>query len=194
MNCSECNYCFKYPHWKYTRTSWQHPHWQGWEFAHLLICSFAHLLIRSDRTNQMNNCARIALDKWATVSDSLRLIMIIERMSNLLKTIWLKLYFSVRFIYVFLYKKMSHSFIPTFINERRERIAQVAHQKSVMWANHSGCSPKMSESLVFFGRIVHSLIFLQKTSDSLRKTMSEFPALVQSTHWIFFFFVWPRPF
>ena len=51
-----------------------------------------------------------------------------------------------------------------------------------MWANRSGCSPKMSEwaNRSFFERIPHSLIFSQKTSDSLRKPMSEFPALIFS--------------
>ena len=47
-----------------------------------------------------------------------------------------------------------------------EQIAQVAHQK---WANE-GIGR-------FFERIAHSLIFSQKTSNSLRKPMSEFPAL-----------------
>ena len=60
-----------------------------------------------------------------------------------------------------------------------------------MWANPSGRSPKMSnslrsltknermsESLVFFEQIAHSLIFFKKMSDSLRKPMSQFPALV----------------
>ena len=47
-----------------------------------------------------------------------------------------------------------------------ERIAQVANQN---WANEwIAC---------FFKRIACSLIFSQKTSDSLRKPMSEFPAL-----------------
>ena len=47
-----------------------------------------------------------------------------------------------------------------------ERIAQVAHQKWVNeWIAH------------FFERIAHSLIFGQKTSDSLGNQMSEFPAL-----------------
>ena len=62
-----------------------------------------------------------------------------------------------------------------------------------MWVNHSGRSPKMSgherfaqfahqkwanERInLFLERIAHSLIFLQKTSDSLVKPMSEFPAL-----------------
>ena len=73
-------------------------------------------------------------------------------------------------------------------NERCERIAQVAYQKWTTmsdslrsltknerpWANCPGCSLRMSESLVF-ELIAHSLIFSQKTSDSLRKLMSEFP-------------------
>ena len=48
-----------------------------------------------------------------------------------------------------------------------ERIAQVAHQK---WANEWIAH--------FFERIAHLLIFGQKTSDSLRKLMSKFKALV----------------
>ena len=47
-----------------------------------------------------------------------------------------------------------------------ELIAQVAHQK---WANEW--------STHFFEQIAHSLIFGQKTSDSLGKPMSKFPAL-----------------
>ena len=49
----------------------------------------------------------------------------------------------------------------------RERIAQVAHQK---WANEWIAH--------FFERIAHLLIFGQKSSDSLGKPMSEFPALI----------------
>ena len=49
-----------------------------------------------------------------------------------------------------------------------ERIAHVAHQK---WANKQIAS--------FFEQIAHSLIFLQKTSDWLRKPMSEFPAFLK---------------
>ena len=68
-----------------------------------------------------------------------------------------KSYFLVCFIYVFWFKKMSDSIIPSFLmsdvskslrlltkNERCEQIAQVAHQKRAMWANRSGRSPKMS--------------------------------------------------
>ena len=36
---------------------------------------------------------------------------------------------------------------------------------------------RMSELLVFFEGIAHSLIFLQKTSNLLRNPISEFPAL-----------------
>ena len=39
---------------------------------------------------------------------------------------------------------MSDSLIPSFFYEWCERIAQVAHQIWAMWANCSGCSPKMS--------------------------------------------------
>ena len=48
-----------------------------------------------------------------------------------------------------------------------------------LWANRSGRSPKMSEWVnrsIFLSKS-HSLIFEQKTSDSLGKLMSEFPAL-----------------
>ena len=50
------------------------------------------------------------------------------------------------------------------------------------WGNRSGRSPKMSECQIacFFQQIAHSLIFSQKTSDLLRKPMSEFPALIFS--------------
>ena len=72
---------------------------------------------------------------------------------------------------------MSKSLISSF-GEQCEWIAQVAHKKWAMWANHSGRSPKMSHNewfaqvahqkwtneqiACFFERIAHSLIFLQK--------------------------------
>ena len=49
----------------------------------MLICSS---LIHSDRSDQMSDCeqfAQIAQEKWATVSDSLRSLMINEQMSEL---------------------------------------------------------------------------------------------------------------
>ena len=55
-----------------------------------------------------------------------------------------------------------------------EQFAQVAHQK---WATKSELLTKNEQIARFFERITHSLIFSQKTSDSLRKLMSEFPAL-----------------
>ena len=70
------------------------------------------------------------------------------------------------YIRLFYYKneRFAHSLL---FNEQCERIAQVAHQK---WANERIAR--------FFERIAHSLIFSQKTSDSLRKPKSEFPALL----------------
>ena len=50
-----------------------------------------------------------------------------------------------------------------------------------MWANHSGRSPKITEwanrSFFLSDSSHYSLIFSQKTSDSLRKPTSEFPNL-----------------
>ena len=54
--------------------------------------------------------AQVTQDKWATVSDLLRSLMINERMSNLLEKYWLKkskiLFFSM-FYKGFVIKKMS---------------------------------------------------------------------------------------
>ena len=143
---------------------------------------------KSDR----ERIAQVAHYKWATVSNLLRSLMINERISDLLKTIWLKPYFLVCFIYVFLFKKKSDSLIPSFLmsivseslrllikNEQCERIAQDALQKCATmsdllwlltknerpWANRSG----------------HTF-FRKKRRDSLRKPMSEFPALLNSYH------------
>ena len=109
----------------------------------------------------------------------------------------------------FFIKKMSDLLIQSFLvsdvskslrsltkNEQCERIAQVTHQKWAtmseslrslrvnerLWANRSGRSPKMSEwaNRSFFEWITHSLIFGQKTSDLLRKPMSEISALVKN--------------
>ena len=94
----------------------------------------------------------------------------------------LKSYFLDMFYIGFLFKKWV--------------IGSFPHFWWAMWANCTGRSPKMSdvsESLSsltknerpwanegiarFLEQIAHSLIFSQKTSDSLRKLMSEFPAL-----------------
>ena len=171
--------------------------------AGLGICSFAHLLISSDSLDQMSDCerfAQIALDKWATVSEPLRLLMtneqitrFFERIAHLLfssqktsnspQKIWLNSYFFCKF-----YKKdlFAHYL---FFNERCEPIAQVAHQKWAIWANHSGHPPKISDH-ERFTQVTHQneqiahylLIFLQKTSNLLRKPMSKFPTLVLCLH------------
>ena len=59
---------------------------------------------RSDRSYQksdLERMAQVAHDKWATVSDTLRSLMINERMSDSLKKFWLqnlKSYFLVCFL------------------------------------------------------------------------------------------------
>ena len=94
-------------------------------------------------------------------------------MSDLLNKIWLKLYFLVRFLHV---KKQAICSFPLF-NEWCEQISQVAHQK---WGNEW--------ITCFFERIALSLIFLQKTSNSLRIPMSKFQPwlllLLYSSYWI----------
>ena len=65
---------------------------------------------------------------------------------------------------------VSKSLISLKSNERCEQITQDAHQK---WANKWIAH--------FFEQIAHSLIFGQKTSNSLGNQMSEFPALFRIT-------------
>ena len=81
-------------------------------------------------------------------------------------------------------------------NEQYEQIALFAQQN---WAICSGHSEEMSDvsKLLkfahkkwanewiahFYERIAYSLIFWQKTSDSLGNQMSEFPALVLQVSW-----------
>ena len=58
-----------------------------------------------------------------------------------------------------------------------EQFAQVTHQN---WATVSKSLRSLTKNeriIRFFERIAHSLIFSQKTSDLLRKPMSEFPTL-----------------
>ena len=82
---------------------------------------------------------------------------------------------------------LSPSFLMSDVSESLRSLTKIEHP----WAICSGRSPKMSELLrlltkneqmsealvCFFEQIAHSLIFSQKTSDLLRKSLSEFPAL-----------------
>ena len=69
---------------------------QGWKFAHSLISLNSNerlWVIRSGRSEEMSErepIAQVAQDKWATMSDSLRLLRGNEWMSDSLKTFWLK--------------------------------------------------------------------------------------------------------
>ena len=119
-------------------------------FAH---CPFAHSL-RSLKSNerlwvlhwycsgQMRDCERIAQVahvKRATLSKSLRSLIL-----------------------SFLTSDVSESLRLLNKNEWCEQVSQVAHQKWVMWANRSGCSPKMSELLVFLSKALFRSIFRKK--------------------------------
>ena len=94
-------------------------------------------------------------------------------MTNLTKIV----FFGTFFVRLKNNERFAHSLLFT---ERCERIAQVAYQKWAMWANRSGCSPKMSDH-ERFAQVAHqkSLVFWANRSfaHSLRKPMSEFPAL-----------------
>ena len=127
-----------------------------------LDCRAGNLLIRSslicsDRSRQMSGrseemsdrqqITQVSQDKWATKKDLLRSLRGNERMSNSLKKCWLKkskiLFFSMFHIHFFFLKKWANRSFPLFW-WACEWIAQVAHKKWAMWANRSGCSPKLS--------------------------------------------------
>ena len=157
---------------------------------------------KSDR----EQIAQGAHDKWATVSDSLRSLMINEQFAQ--KLLVKILFFSMFYIGFLIFK--NERFAPSLFlrsdvskslrlltkmsyvseslrlltkNERCERIAKVAHQKWVTMSKslRSLTKNERCERIArFFEQIAHSLIFGKKKSDSLRKPMSKFPALVFS--------------
>ena len=163
---------------------------QGWEIAHWLISLKSNeqlWAIRSVRSRQMSDCepisgcswqmgdcdriAQIAHDKWATVSNLLRWLMINEQMSDSLKKLWLKkskiLFFSMFYICL-LFKKISDSLIPTFLvsesSGRSPKKSDVSESLRLLiknegpWVIRSGGSPKMSEwvnRLFFIEQIAH---------------------------------------
>ena len=161
----------------------------------------------------MSDCeqiAQVAQDKWATMSDSLRLLRGNERMSDSLKKFWLKkskILILVCFIKD-LKKNWKNEQIAHFLSfgEQCEWISNQMRdvneslrsltKNEQPWAIHSGRSEEMSnhERIAqvahqkwanewiahFFEQIAHLLIFGQKTSDSLGNQMSEFPALENS--------------
>ena len=143
--------------------------------------------------------AQVAHHKWAN-----------ERFAK--KNFWLKLYFFIW--YVFFILKNERFAYSLFFNQRCEQKDQISHQKWAMWAKYSGRSPKMSDyeqfaqiahqkwatmskslrlltknewpwaNCFFLERIAHLLIFLPKTSDSLRKPMSKFQPWICPAHTI----------
>ena len=155
--------------------------------------------ICSDRSGQMSDreqIAQVAHDIRATVTDSLRLLMINERMSEwlifwqiacffwanhsftlmLTKTSNLLKKFDLNHNYWYVYcsfkkKKFNERFAHSlFFNERCERIAQVAYQKWAMWVNRSGRSPKMSDHEQI-AQVAHQKWVNEKIALFLRKSI-----------------------
>ena len=140
------------------------------------LCCYAGLSGSSaDGSDQMSDCeqfAQITQDKWATVSESLRLLMTNERFAQVAHDKWanervaknfltksLKSYFLVRFLYVKKPEQFAHSL---FFNEWYEQFAQVAHQKWVTMIDLLRSLTKteqMSESLVFLSKLFIPLLF-----------------------------------
>ena len=151
--------------------------------------------------------AQVAQDKWGNVSDSLRSLLLNERMSDLLKKNLANkfkiIFFSMFYIGFFYLKNERFAHILCFgeqlvsnvieslrlvtINEQYEQIAQVAHQK---WATMSDLlrsltkNKGMSESLVFLSKLLtHSLIFGQKWAIH-SETDEQIPSPAKITHLI----------
>ena len=133
-----------------------HSFLQGWEFAHALI---AHLLIslksneglwaicsdRSRQTSDHEQIAQVAERKLASLKTN-------ERFAQVAQRKWAneqiaqkkfgensKILCLVCFITIFCNKKNERIAHFLSFGKRCEWIAQVAHQKWVMWANRSGC-------------------------------------------------------
>ena len=122
---------------------------QGWEFtnsiiAHLLICSKS-LILMSD----YDRLIQITQDKWATVSESLRLLIL--SFAHKKREIHSKNFFEYNHVFMYVFKKcfascfflnggFAHSL---FFGERCMWIAQITHDKRANWANRSG--QKMSK-------------------------------------------------
>ena len=130
--------------------------------------------------------------------------MINERMSDLLKKIWWKLYLLVCFIYVFYFKITSYSLIPSFLmsdvskslrsltkNEQCEQIAEVTHKNEQFeqfeqitqvahhkWATMIDSLTKNERIACFFEQITHSIIILKffaKNEQFTQKTDEQIP-------------------
>ena len=154
-------------------------------FAHRL---FAHLLrslksneqlwaICSDRSGQRSDCepiAQVTHDKWATVSDSLRSLMINEQNFKKSKIIFFGTFF------VCLKKQMiAHSL---FFNEWCERIAQAAHQK---WASMSYSLRSLTKNELiarFFSESLICSFFCKKRAICSEKWWANFQPCLRPRH------------
>ena len=120
---------------------------QGWEFAHLLLCS--------DCSNQMSNCeqfAQIAQNKWATIRESLRSLMINHKWANeqITRFFWANhsLIFCLQKTSILL-KKIDWNCIFWYVficlNKKTRVICSFPLFSWAMWANCSGHSQKLRD-------------------------------------------------
>ena len=150
----------------------------------------SHSLVanRSGRSEEMSDrkrIAQVAQDKWATVSDLLRLLMINERMSNSLKKFWLKkskiLFFCMFSIRFFNLKNepIAHCL---FFGEWWTTFSDSLRGNERSWANRSGRSKKMSKwvNRSFFWANRLFAHFLAKNERFARKTDEPNPSPAHS--------------
>ena len=159
---------------------------QGWEFthsiiAHLLIC-LKSLILMSD----YDRLIQIAQNKWATVSESLRLLIL--SFAHKKREIHSKKKFKYNHVFMYVFKKCFANFflkkrairsLPLFWWAMYVNRSDHSWQKSELSKSLRSLTKneQMSELLIFWANHSFANFFAKKTSDSLRKLMSEFPNL-----------------
>ena len=154
--------------------------YQGWELAHLLRSLKSNeplWAICSDRSGQMSDCERIAQVaqvKRATVSKSLRSLMINERS---LKKIWLKSCFlyvkniknrAIRSFHLFYWAMWANCSGPSPKMSNHERFAHVAHQKRATKSKSLRSLTKNERITCFFRSFFRkNKRFAQKTDERI---------------------------
>ena len=156
---------------------------------------------RSGRSWQVSECElldQVAHDKWANVSNLLRSLSTNEQIERIARFFERIAHFSLSLTKneQFAQKNSNKLYFVCFLHffvSFLKKSKKFAHSLWVMWANHSGRLEGMNncewitqvahqkwankQIAHFFEQIIHSLMFLAKTSDSLRILMSKVPTL-----------------
>ena len=133
----------------------------------------------SGRSFQKSDCeqiAQVSYDKWATISNSLRSLMINEQIACLF---WLNRSFTLALTKnePLAQKKLTKIiFFVTFFEHLKQKqvICSFPLFYWVMWVNRSGRSPKMSKSLVFLSELL-ICSFFAKYEQFAQKTDEQIP-------------------